>query len=462
MPDILPSQRQLYSDGRNFNGRNYNDDPTAYPSSSEEWAAGVAAYYGFTYLSSEPNQSFQQDVSPEAEDLFNPIPPLKEARALLDPFTSSPFDGDLFGENIYGGWYGDLCGHHKDFVGSVEDGFGDATGDSYYDVDYDENGDCDDDADGTGTAGKRKQRAANLYQYEFGDVFESNWYRKFLRPEIRDRTYTLSSRDRFGEFRGIFRVTLEKIDELVRLFLERGWIKQTRHCSDEERLKVKAQLLVMGALNVMAYHTPFRVLPSSTDISTSEHRSFFHLFIEKMYSIREEYVYYPRTPDELQTIMKRYEAKRLPGCGGSIDVVHLKWSNCPAGDRNRCVGKEGYPTLAFEVISGFDREILGVSSVQFGTRNDKHIVKLDKTVAKIRDDWYKTMEWEYYDANGNAHTAVGVYLICDGGYLRWPILICPYKGEKNGSQRGYFSTNLESVRKDVECVFGILKKRWKL
>jgi hypothetical protein len=26
---------------------------------------------------------------------------------------------------------------------------------------------------------------------------------------------------------------------------------------------------------------------------------------------------------------------------------------------------------------------------------------------------------------------------------------------------GYFSSNLESVRNDVECLFGILKKRWK-
>ena len=122
----------------------------------------------------------------------------------------------------------------------------------------------------------------------------------------------------------------------------------------------------------------------------------------------------------------------MPGAGGSIDIVHLKWSHCPAGDYNRCKGKEAYPTVAFQVISGFDHEILGVSSVQFGTRNDKRIVKLDKNVANIRDKWYKTVKWDFYDSNGHIHTAVGVYLICDG------------------------------VRKDVECVFGILKKkRWR-
>jgi hypothetical protein len=30
------------------------------------------------------------------------------------------------------------------------------------------------------------------------------------------------------------------------------------------------------------------------------------------------------------------------------------------------------------------------------------------------------------------------------------------------SLEGCFSSNLESVRKDVECTFGILKKRWKI
>jgi hypothetical protein len=32
----------------------------------------------------------------------------------------------------------------------------------------------------------------------------------------------------------------------------------------------------------------------------------------------------------------------------------------------------------------------------------------------------------------------------------------------NATLEGFFSTNLESVQKDVECTFGILKKRWKV
>ena len=56
----------------------------------------------------------------------------------------------------------------------------------------------------------------------------------------------------------------------------------------------------------------------------------------------------------------------------------------------------------------------------------------------------------------------GMYFICDGGYLRWQTLVCPYAGTAETGCRGYYNSNLVSVRKDVECTFGILKKRWRI
>ena len=106
--------------------------------------------------------------------------------------------------------------------------------------------------------------------------------------------------------------------------------------------------------------------------------------------------------------------------------------------------------------------MLGVAPVQFGARNDQHIVRLDPTVKKLRKEWYNEVEWSYFDIEGNVLWSKGVYLICDGGYLRWRTLICPYQFSREGTKKGYYSANLESVRKDVECTFGILKKRWRI
>ncbi len=308
----------------------------------------------------------------------------------------------------------------------------------------------------------RRTRSVDAYGFAFGDVFESNWYKKFLHPDSRERTYHLSSRDRFGDFRSLFRLTLEKIDGLVSLFMDENWVYKTKHCRSEEELFVKTELHIMAVMRVLGHHSPFRTLSVDTNICASEHRSFFHSFITRMTSIKDRFIAYPSLPNDLQEITKRYEENFLPGCGGSVDVVHVKWSKCPAGDYNRCKGKEGYPSVSFEVITGYDRQVLGVSAVHFGTRNDQQIVRTDETVHLIRTGWYRNVKWEYFDASGNIKEDYGIYLICDEGYLRWPQLVCPYKHESVSSQKGYFSARVESVRKDVECVFGILKKRWKI
>ena len=198
-------------------------------------------------------------------------------------------------------------------------------------------------------------------------------------------------------------------------------------------------------------------------MSEAMHMYFFRdVFLETLYSMRDEYIKLPPDLESLQEVLNMYKAVGLPGCGGSIDVVHCKWANCPAGDRIKAKGKEKFPTLAFECISDQRRRVLGIAPVQYGSRNDQHIVRLDPCVRKLRKEWYKDVDWSCFDVSGNEIWNTGVYLICDGGYLRWRTLICPYQYSKEGTRQGYFSANLESVRKDVECTFGILKKRWRI
>jgi hypothetical protein len=43
-------------------------------------------------------------------------------------------------------------------------------------------------------------RLQNEYPYQFGQVMKSNWYRKFLHPDVRSKTRRLSSRNRWSDF----------------------------------------------------------------------------------------------------------------------------------------------------------------------------------------------------------------------------------------------------------------------
>jgi hypothetical protein len=107
--------------------------------------------------------------------------------------------------------------------------------------------------------------------------------------------------------------------------------------------------------------------------------------------------------------------------------------------------------------------VIAVYWPKFGSRNDKDIVKHDDNVRAIRHNrLFASATWQYYDCGENVRSERGMYLICNNGYLLWPTSICQYSKANNATQKGFFSTNMESVQKDVECTFGILKKRWKV
>jgi hypothetical protein len=112
------------------------------------------------------------------------------------------------------------------------------------------------------------------------------------------------------------------------------------------------------------------------------------LFLDAIVDMREEQLFMPRNLTALRNVEGFYDAVGLPGCCGSVDVVHVKWSNCPAGDFNRAKGKgkESYPSLGFHCITDFNRRILSVYGPHFGSRNDMDIVKTDENVNAMRSN----------------------------------------------------------------------------
>ncbi len=319
---------------------------------------------------------------------------------------------------------------------------------------------------------KRRAHACRSYHYKISQYKTSPYYMNYLSNDIvqipgtnddtvRNQTKRLSLNPK-SIFRSWFKMPLCKVENLAAHLVADEIIHLTHHCRTEANLQIKSELLVMGALAILSGSVNgFRKLPLVTHICPTEHSKFFLKFVKYLFDKRADYIYLPRDDLELRAVMKRYEEMGIPGAMGSVDVVHVKWSNCPAGDFNRAKGKQSYPSLAFECISDFDRRICHVHGPQFGTRNDKHIVKMDIGVAAIEKN-YSHVPWSYFDECGVIHEEKGAFLICDNGYLHWPTLICPFmRSEGSSPLESCFSANIESVRKDVECCFGILKGRWK-
>jgi hypothetical protein len=137
----------------------------------------------------------------------------------------------------------------------------------------------------------------------------------------------------------------------------------------------------------------------------------------------------------------------------------LFWDKCPASNLvSQCRGKEKLPSIVFQVISSHTKKIISVSEVQMGCDNDKTISRHDAAMGRIRakDDILKTSKFQY-KSDGTVGEAIGYYYVVDGGYHMWVELMAPFKHEPEGTVGELWSGTVESVRKDIECVFGILK-----
>ena len=107
----------------------------------------------------------------------------------------------------------------------------------------------------------------------------------------------------------------------------------------------KAELLVMSALHILGKGASFRCCCTLTHISTSKVRKFFFDFLNANVDMTDEYISVSENVAALTCVMKCYESVGLPGACGPMDIVHVKWSNCPAGNYNRVKGSKGIRVL---------------------------------------------------------------------------------------------------------------------
>jgi hypothetical protein len=152
----------------------------------------------------------------------------------------------------------------------------------------------------------------------------------------------------------------------------------------------------------------------------------------------------------------------LPGCIGSTDGFHILWDMCPAQKRNLYKGRYDYPSIAFNVTTDHKYRIIGVSGGHPGSNADKTIVQYDGLVDRVRNNEnFTNHTYELYTKDGTTRLVRGCYFICDQGYHRWNVLQNTDPDALSVEERT-LSRYIECLRKDVECTFGQLVKRFRI
>ncbi|CAN0508570.1 unnamed protein product, partial [Ectocarpus sp. 12 AP-2014] len=198
-------------------------------------------------------------------------------------------------------------------------------------------------------------------------------------------------------------------------------------------------------------------LMSRTTAEQSFHR-FCHCFAAGLW---RTWIRLPEGED-LRRVESTYRSLGYPGTVGSIDCTHVPWERCAFSETTTHKGKEGYTTVVFEAICDHAGRILASTKGYPGAENDKTVVQRDLSVRRVEgEEPWVSYKYEMYDETGDVTEHTGGWLIADGGYHRVPLLICPFKVYANVAEQQW-SKRLESVRKDIECLFGRLKGRFRL
>lgn len=226
------------------------------------------------------------------------------------------------------------------------------------------------------------------------------------------------------------------------------------------KLSSPRELLVLGSLHILTRNVTFDDLQDRTEISREVHRVFFNRFM-KWYSdvVFPHFVKLPSLDDLAENGLE-YALAGFPGCIGSVDCVHIRLWGVSANLKQMSTGKEKFPSRSFEVSVNHRGMILSATNGFYGSVNDKTIVKFDEAMMAVRKGCYDKNEYAIYSKDGELIYVSGAYFICDNGYHKWPTMMEPTKNSNGDGDVYDWSEMTESLRKDVECTFGILKQEF--
>ena len=131
--------------------------------------------------------------------------------------------------------------------------------------------------------------------------------------------------------------------------------------------------------------------------------------------------------------------------------------------------KENQPSRTFNLSTNHWRQILYTTKGHPSRWNDKTLAYFDLFLCGIRsgdilqDVTFGMYEWSGEIGKSRIKETVyrGAWGLVDNGYHKWSCTQAPAKHNLLISERR-LSQWIESFRKDAECVFGILKGRWRI
>jgi hypothetical protein len=315
---------------------------------------------------------------------------------------------------------------------------------------------------------KRRIGGVVLYITEEGETkvlpaSMSTWYLIYIQGPALDNTAF------HVKFRRRFRLPYDQYLKIVEDCRSSDLFKRWQNTDAVGKESHPLELLILTALRYLGRGWTFDDLSESTGISEEVIRVFFHTFIEYGSTILyNQHVIAPQNTFEAKSHSYEFEVAGLPGAIGSMDATHIILEKVSFKRRQSHLGfKHTCTARTYNIVVNHRRRILGTTDGHPARWNDKSIVRFDGIAMGLRNGTLLSDDFIFelydYDKDGNVTKVKykGPWLLVDNGYHNWPVTIPPFKATTS-LKEVRFSNWLESIRKDVECTFGILKGRWRI
>ena len=275
-----------------------------------------------------------------------------------------------------------------------------------------------------------------------------------------------SSKRMMKLFRLRFRLPHSSFVSLCATIKTHELFRQWTRCDAVGCYPSNLDLLLLGALRYIGRAWTLDDVCEANGISIDTNSVFLYRFMEYGSTVLyKKWVLEPSITNSVEYQEKFFRLAGFNGCIGSSDATHIPMLKCPQWAHIAHKGfKLSVPARTYNVTVDHSRRIIGSTMGHPGTWNDKTLVLFDDLLCNVKNGkLHQDFEFKLMEKNDEGEMVEalykGVWFMMDNGYLYWSCTVPP-----DGNATRYdiirFSEWLESMRKDVECLFGIMKGRF--
>jgi len=190
-------------------------------------------------------------------------------------------------------------------------------------------------------------------------------------------------------------------------------------------------------------------------------RQVFTTFLHAARSrFRQRFLNREPTALELRCITDQYSARGFPGCAGAVDCMKLVWKNCPRALKGQFHNPKDskMAVISCEAVADSSLYCSHWFAGRPGTNNDVNVLDNSPLFTDILSGRRCMHLPDGYVLNG-LRRRWRLYFLGDGIYPRWAISFLPISTPTSDKEK-HSGRMQESVRKDVERMFGFLQGKF--